>query len=1468
MPVFILKNGGETLTGSSGNDTITGGTGNDRILSGDGADLIDGGDGNDQINGYPTTGNAYSFWTYSGSKTINGGNGDDFIYGADGADSISGGNGNDTVYGSLGNDSIEGSLGDDLLSGGTGNDSISGGLGNDSVYGGDGNDSIDGGLGIDYLSGGDGNDILVGGDSNDDLFGGAGNDSLVGGSGNEFLSGDIGDDSLAGGDGNDSFNGGAGNDIIQAGAGDDEVSYKSDIGNDTVYGGEGNDFVNYFQIAGDKLIYGESGNDSLYGGNGNDSIDGGLNNDYLDGDLGNDYLNGGEGNDSVYGSSGNDTLDGALGNDYLSGGIGNDSLIGNFGNDTVYGGDGSDTILGGDGDDSDLDGGTGNDSISGGNGNDTLWGQAGDDTLDGGLGNDDLSAGAGNDLIQAGAGDDTLNKVNETGNDTVYGGDGNDFINFDNEEGIKLIYGDSGNDSLYGGIANDSIEGGVGNDIIYGGTGNDSILGGSGNDNLWGNEGNDTLDGGDGNDSLRGWAGNDIYIGGEGDDYIYDSEGNNSINVGNGNDTVLGGIDNDLIMGGAGDDNLDGYSGNDTLDGGLGNDTLSGGEGNDTYYIDSIFDSIFDSGGNDTAYVSASFVKIPSSIEKNNVIYVDGAQALPYWIDALLPDEAAGLSFKSILGSSTTINYAFPASIASYYNSPSHAIGYLSFTSLQIMKTKEALTYISSVVNLQFSETNNPSQANTISFANNTQTDSSGYAFYPDNGNFSASDVFLDKSADTTFTLRDGEYQTLTLIHEIGHALGLEHPFSKSGSGGETADPPFLTGIEDSTAWTVMSYTDSPSQNFLLYSPLDIAALQYLYGPSKAARAGNDTYKISSVGPNFVWDGAGLDFIDAGAVTQSATIYLTPGYQGFLGTTKAEKITTAGQITVNFGSVIENLTGSNYDDRLYGNEVGNKIEGGIGNDLIEGWDGDDTLLGGTGNDFLTGGSGNDSIEGGDGNDTLILIGIATNYLIRYDTTSLNYLIESKSGTEGKDTFKSIEFLKFSDKTLAIQSIDLTPPTIAISSNLTSLGISKNSTISFTISETVSDFVLSDVAVTGGILSNFTGSGSAYAATFTPSLNFTGTASIKVANGKFTDNAGNTNEDGEEANNNLTIAIDTQAPVITTFSPENSATKVGVASDIVLTFSEKIQKGTGNVVLKTSAGLTIATYEVPTSSNLTLKDTTLTINPTANLSFDTNHKIEIASGAFKDLFGNDLAGTSTYNFTTVSSIIGTAAGEILNGTASEDNILGYGGNDTITGGLGSDFIDGGTGIDTVIFSGPFGNGNLANYSIQKLINGSWTVSYIGPIIAIFPPPPTDGSDTLSYVERIQFTDKSFAFDLNGNAGNTAKIIGAVLGKTALKNPTYVGIGLSYLDKGMSYSDLGALALNAVGSTTNDAIVSTLWLNVIGSPASALDKAPYIKMLADGMKAGDLAALAADTAFNTSNINLVGLAQTGIEYVPVN
>ena len=145
---------------------------------------------------------------------------------------------------------------------------------------------------------------------------------------------------------------------------------------------------------------------------------------------------------------------------------------------------------------------------------------------------------------------------------------------------------------------------------------------------------------------------------------------------------------------------------------------------------------------------------------------------------------------------------------------------------------------------------------------------------------------------------------------------------------------------------------------------------------------------------------------------------------------------------------------------------------------------------------------------------------------------------------------------------------------------------------------------------------------------------------------------------------------------------------------------------------------------------------------------------------------------------------------------------------------------------------------------------------------------DVSDILVNVERLVFSDRSIAIDLNGNAGTTAKILGAVFGKESVSNKNYVGIGLHFLDAGWTYDNLAALALDAAGAKTNDQIVSLLWTNVIGTKPTAADKQPFIALLENGMTAGALANLAADTSFNTTNINLVGLAQTGIEYLPIN
>jgi hypothetical protein len=182
------------------------------------------------------------------------------------------------------------------------------------------------------------------------------------------------------------------------------------------------------------------------------------------------------------------------------------------------------------------------------------------------------------------------------------------------------------------------------------------------------------------------------------------------------------------------------------------------------------------------------------------------------------------------------------------------------------------------------------------------------------------------------------------------------------------------------------------------------------------------------------------------------------------------------------------------------------------------------------------------------------------------------------------------------------------------------------------------------------------------------------------------------------------------------------------------------------------------------------------------------------------------------------------------------------------------LDGGVGVD---------------FCLYQYTSTNYTVRYSDTAKKYYIASKTgaEGTDTFNSIERLTFSNLSLALDIDANAGMVTKVLGSVFGKLAVKNPIFVGIGLSYADKGMTFSDLGSLALNAVGATTNDLIVSTLWKNVVGSDPSISDKTPYIKMLQDGMKPGELVELAANTLLNTTNINLIGLAQTGIEYVPV-
>lgn len=147
------------------------------------------------------------------------------------------------------------------------------------------------------------------------------------------------------------------------------------------------------------------------------------------------------------------------------------------------------------------------------------------------------------------------------------------------------------------------------------------------------------------------------------------------------------------------------------------------------------------------------------------------------------------------------------------------------------------------------------------------------------------------------------------------------------------------------------------------------------------------------------------------------------------------------------------------------------------------------------------------------------------------------------------------------------------------------------------------------------------------------------------------------------------------------------------------------------------------------------------------------------------------------------------------------------------------------------------------------------------------PVADGLDTVD-VERLRFADINLALDLEGNAGTVAKILGAVFGASAVANESYAGIGMDLVDAGTAYEALVQLALDAVlgaGASNND-VVTLLYTNVIGVAPDAASLAYYTGLIDNGTYTqASIGVLAAETSYNLANIDLTGLAETGLEYL---
>ena len=163
------------------------------------------------------------------------------------------------------------------------------------------------------------------------------------------------------------------------------------------------------------------------------------------------------------------------------------------------------------------------------------------------------------------------------------------------------------------------------------------------------------------------------------------------------------------------------------------------------------------------------------------------------------------------------------------------------------------------------------------------------------------------------------------------------------------------------------------------------------------------------------------------------------------------------------------------------------------------------------------------------------------------------------------------------------TVDTVAPTIVITSNKTALAAGETATITFTLSESSSDFAVGDVTVVGGTLSVLAGSGTSYTATFTPATNSTTTATFNVAAGVFTDSAGNSNLAATQLS--VTVA---NTPAFGTTTSNDSGFTVQISNyDALFTYAGTATPIGAVVVISNTGLVTVSRVAANTSSTATI-----------------------------------------------------------------------------------------------------------------------------------------------------------------------------------------------------------------------------------------------------------------------------------------
>lgn len=341
------------------------------------------------------------------------------------------------------------------------------------------------------------------------------------------------------------------------------------------------------------------------------------------------------------------------------------------------------------------------------------------------------------------------------------------------------------------------------------------------------------------------------------------------------------------------------------------------------------------------------------------------------------------------LTSSLTFSFPDSASDYSYRGYENVRDGFAPVTVAMAEAVREILVGYENVSALRFTELDGDADKDAdLAFAR-SNVPSTAFTYLPFNGSEGGDGWYNMTSFNSPVA---GNYAWSTIIHEIGHGIGLKHGHEDDGNGAMEYD-------YDSNEYSLMTYrsyvgsagqyyTNGASSGAQTLMMFDIAAVQELYGANFNSNAGNDVYKFSpgtgrmsvngraqevTAGDEIfrtIWDGNGNDTYDFSNYKTRLSIDLDPGSYSDLdvggnaqraylggGVYARGHVFNALQYNGDARSLIENAIGGSAADTLNGNRADNRLEGRGGNDRLIGGAGDDTLTGGTGADaFIFSGS--------------------------------------------------------------------------------------------------------------------------------------------------------------------------------------------------------------------------------------------------------------------------------------------------------------------------------------------------------------------------------------------------------------------------------------------------------------------------------------------------------------------------------